>query len=177
MKQKILRNFIDEQMVSTLLGPVLNVNYGELTSILAPRWVYFDRPADNTWSPGLTQSAEYISTKLAELEKISANVEKIRRGITFTPPTFYPIFDGVDDNTSYVLFISTGTFEYQRLPLIYPFVMEELPEEFIILPITLSAGDALLIQYDSTVHSTQGIISSEMTHCCTVYLQPKELWP
>jgi len=176
MKQTILRNFIDDGDIDSAMYPI-PTDVFEQQRDYNSRWLIMDTMVSDQVPMRMQQLKEYVPTKLEELQQISVNVAKITRAITKTPKPFL-LFDNIPENTSYVLFISTQNITYDALPIVYNWtILEELPEDFIPLPITLNKGDAFLTQYTPDFNKNLLVHSSELRHLCVVYLEPKYLWP
>lgn len=175
MKQKIVKTVLNETVVTDMMS---SPSRTELSHNLdaQSRWLLLKGTPTMVLSFFPHEVAEtIITTVMHSMDTGPLQVQQHIRGFTVSPRVFAP-FEHTTETTSHVVFISTKTCTYQSLPLITePFVAEELPPDYIGLPITLNKGDAFITEYNTELSSGLGIYSEELDEFCAVYLEPKIL--
>lgn len=175
MKQKIITSVLNETMVSDMMSSPSKIELTHNTEAQS-NWLLLKGTPNMVISFFPNDVADTVVTTVTDsMETGPLQIQQHIRGFTISPRVFAP-FEHTTETTSHVAFISTKTCVYQSLPLIVePFIAEELPPDFISLPITLNKGDVFITEYNTELSKGLGIYSEELDEFCVVYLEPKHL--
>lgn len=161
---QILHNFIDDSIITNTMGPLLTKTFPD-NPLYMNQWMMFNITSSSYHQPFMDD----VINKLRIECNLELRVNLLSRGIGH-PTKLLNITNQAPEDTSHILFISTGEFVYHSFPT-------NFSVDPIIFPITLSIGDAILVKNTSDLNNTVGVYADNMNHFCVLYLEPKDLWP
>lgn len=171
MKQKIVTTLLNESVVTDMMSSPARTELPHNINAQSG-WLFLKGTPTMNISFFPNEVADTVVTKTIDsMETGPLQIQQHIRGFTVSPRVFAP-FEQATETTSHIVFISTKTCTYQSLPLIVePFISEELPQDYISLPITLNKGDAFITEYNTDLSGGMGIYSEELDEFCVVYLE------